>query len=239
MIPVDELLYETFSLKADKIGKLFYEDIPLEDKLLILNQAQIEWVKSRNGLSNMYKEGFEDSLKRIDDINSVLLVRDKELELSKIGGVYNTYVYDMKLIKNYMLYKDSYAMAIKDCCNERPIFNNMVTTGDLSNWYWGDNTKPSFDWQEQLISISENTLEIHTDSDYELTTMFITYIRYPKRIDKKGITWFDGSPSKDQDCELPYYTKNDISDWAVKMVGMYLENPTMVQTAQERIMNNE
>jgi hypothetical protein len=85
MIPVQELIYE-FKLSLNKMDRQDNVQIPLEDILVFLNQAQLSWVKSKVGENNIFKDGYEGTRKRIDDLQ-VLKVDDASLPLLKTTDV--------------------------------------------------------------------------------------------------------------------------------------------------------
>jgi hypothetical protein len=64
-------------------------------------------------------------------------------------------------------------------------------------------------------------------------------LRYPQYIDVEGYTRLDGTPSVDQDCELPEYAKQDIVDLAVKFAAQATDNGFQSQAADNRINSTD
>jgi hypothetical protein len=64
-------------------------------------------------------------------------------------------------------------------------------------------------------------------------------MRYPVYIDKEGYVKFDGTESKNVNCELEAYLEDELLDLAVQNLAMYTENQAAVQNAQNRIQTNE
>lgn len=61
--------------------------------------------------------------------------------------------------------------------------------------------KPDFDFRETFYTIGEDGLRVYLD-DFTCTSVYITYYRYPKKVDIEGYTHADGSASSTIDPEL-------------------------------------
>lgn len=237
MIPVDALLYD-IDLKLNKQATNEHQNIPLEDKIIALNQAQIQLIKQKVDINNVYRLGIDAFKKRYDDLQllitekSVALV-DKNTETHKFSGTIST------MNPKYMFYVDGFILANKGKCQNRPLYLRLVKHADL--WMWLNNSllRPSFEYEETIGTISSDEFEVYTDGSFTPTEVKITYIRYPNKIDKSGYIDFDGSASTDVDCELSEYLMDELVDLAVKELAMNTANNNAVQYTQDRIMNNE
>ena len=211
MIQVDELLYETFVLRLEKESRFDSASIPLENRLLYLNQAQIQLIKSYYGENNIYKLGFEAFKKRIDDLQ-ILVVSDTKLATTQVTPVtkYNKWITDLTKMSDYMLYIQSYSTGSSGKCKDRLIYNNLIERSDIDVYFKSPYNIPSFEWQEQVVTIANNKLEIYTDGTYTPDWVYLDYIKYPPKIDKVGYIGFSGLPSIDQNSILPEYLKNDL-----------------------------
>lgn len=235
MIPVDELVYD-FHLTMNKLGREDNKSLLIENVVIFLNQAQISWIKNKIGQNNLYRAGYESVRKRIDDLQK-LKVENKSLTVKKLTDTpYPTYVTSLTNIPDYMFYITSSSLAKKNEC-EDIVSNNLIRTGELKTYFYNDNHKPNFAWRETLTTIGNDNLSIYTD-EFEILKVYLTYLRYPTKIDKTGYIGFDGSQSTDQDCELPYYAKQDVVDLAVKFASQATENFPMSQAAEDRLNKN-
>ena len=73
MIPVDNLLYK-IDQRLNKLASNEHQEIPLEDKILALNEAQLKLVKQKfTGISTFSKMGFGAFKKRYQDIEILLV----------------------------------------------------------------------------------------------------------------------------------------------------------------------
>ena len=243
MIPVDSLLYK-IDQRLNKLSTNDHQQIQLEDKILALNEAQIKLIKQKldGGVTNTglgmdaFKKRYEDLQKFVEAYeNHPLPLTLKNPELNK----WTTSLVDIK--PAYMFYVDSYVLADKGRCKNRKIWINrdLAKHGDLQFCLNNDHYKPSFEYQETFNFISSDEIAIFTDGTFTPTALYLSYLRYPKYIDKEGYIKLDGQPSTDQDCELKNYLEDELLDLTVQNLAMYTENQSAVQNATYRIQTNE
>lgn len=234
MIPVDDLLYG-FELRQNEISREDNQNIPLEDKLILLNDAQITWCKQKIGLNNIYKIGYEGNLKRIEDLQ-FLKTKSNPIPAIKTSNI-RYLSYEIQLPKRLM-YISSFSEAKKGKCNTT-IFNNLIREDEVERKYFDVNYTPSFEWVETTCTEENDKLILYTDGSFEIQNVHVTYLRYPKNIDKEGYLHFDGSPSINQECELPEYAKQDIIDIAVLLASQATKDQQTQQATIQRIQINE
>ena len=241
MIPVDSLLYK-IDQKLNKLSTNEHQQIPLEDKILALNEAQIKLIKQKvDGQSTVSGLGLDAFKKRYEDLQK-LVVNYKDLSLVLKNPTLNQYAADLSLLTpKYMFYVDSYVIATKGLCVDRQIWINkdLSKHGDISLLLNNDHYKPSFEYQETFNSLSSNEMSIYTDGTFTPNKLWVSYMRYPVYIDKVGYIRFDGTPSTTVDCELELYLEDEILDLTVQNLAMYTENQSAVQMAAYRIQTNE
>lgn len=236
MIAVEELLYD-FRLSFNKIEREDNQVVPVEDIVLFLNRAQIFWVESRISPNNPLKTGYEETIKRIDDLQS-LKVEFAPITLVGItDSLYKGYSAALDSSLKYMKYISSYIRAKKgDCAAELVV--DLVRQNDLSTLYFDTNFAPSFEWRKTLATLGNDKLTVYTDGKFVPEVLYLTYLRYPKAIDIEGYVKVNGQASVRQDCELPYYAKSDLVDLAVKFASHSTENQLQSQAAENRIQLN-
>jgi len=236
MIPVEELIYE-FKLNLNKMDRQDNVQVPLEDILVFLNQAQLSWVKSKVGENNIFRDGYEGTRKRIDDLQ-ILKVDDASLTLQKTTDVlYKGYKADLKTIPNYMMYIMSHVGARKEDC-KAGLTVDLIRQNDLSTLYFDANFSPSFEWRSTFATIGQDNIIVYTDETFEIENLYLTYLRYPKAIDSEGYIKIDGLDSSKQDCELPYYAKADILNLATKFAAQSVDNQAQATFAEDRSVKN-
>lgn len=243
MIQVDSLLYK-IDQRLNKLSSNAHQSIPLEDKILALNEAQIAIIKTKiSGQAVPNKLGMDAMKKRYQDIETLIVdFTENSLSLEEVNPTLNQWDADLsKLNPEYMLYADSYFLADKGKCKNHVIWINkdLLKHGDVQFLLNNDHYKPSFEYQETFNSISSGKISVFTDGSFTPTKLFVAYIRYPVFIDKVGYIHFSGDASTNVNCELEKYLEDELLDETVKNLAMYTENVTSAQSAQSRINTNE
>lgn len=243
MIPVDSLLYK-IDQKLNKLSTNEHQQIQLEDKILALNEAQIKLIKQKlDGTSTNTGLGMDAFKKRYDDLQKLVEPYEAHKMKPKLTSKeLNKWSISLENIKPaYMFYVDSFILADKGKCKNRKIWINkdLAKHSDLSLLLNNEHYKPSFEYQETFNFISSDELSIFTDGTFTPTVLYLSYIRYPKYIDKEGYDKLDGTASKNQNCELKSYLEDELVDLTVQTLAMYTENQSAIQTAQMRIQTNE
>ena len=241
MIPVDSLLYK-IDQKLNKLSTNEHQQIQLEDKILALNEAQIKLIKTKfDGQS--VQSGLDGSKKRYEDLQKLIEnYEDHPLDLELTDHKLNQWTASLvTLTPAYMFYIDCYILANKGQCKNRVVYLNRDLTkhADLSVLLNNTNYKPSFEYQETFNYIASDSISIFTDGTFTPTKLYISYMRYPKWIDKEGYIKLDGTDSITQDCELKSYLEDELVDLAVQNLAMYTENISATQLAEYRIKTNE
>lgn len=238
MISIVVLLYD-LDLKLNKVATGKHESIPLEDKIIALNEAQNQLIKQKIDPNNVYKLGLDSFKKRYDDLeNFIVPAVAKPTTLDKISKL-NKYNTPLVEIEDYMFYIDSYFLCDKGPCKDNVVTGNRVKHADLITALTNTNTSPSFEYQEVPVTVSDEVLEMYTDGTFVPTKAYISYLRYPKPVDKSGYIHFNGSNSIDSDSEFKYYLKDELVDLAVQELALATENQGAIQASQQRIQNNE
>jgi hypothetical protein len=142
-----------------------------------------------------------------------------------------------------MFYINSYCTADKGKCKNRKIYNILVPNNDVQNYMKDSNYKPSFDWQEQLLTMSTDNLVLHKAEDYTLNKLYIDYLRLPREIDiigyKKRLPNSQVVNSTTIDCEFPPHLEDELLDIIVEQLAMTITDNAQVQYSQSRQQRNE
>lgn len=243
MILVDSLLYK-IDQKLNKLSSNSHQEIPLEDKILSLNEAQIKLIKQKvDGFSTSSRMGLDAFKKRYEDLQILVeKYEDHKLSLTEDNKVIHKWVAKIAdLSPAYMFYIDSYLLADKGKCKDRVVWVNRDLTkhADIQLLLTNSHYKPSFEYQETFNTISSDVIEVYTDGTFEPKGLYLSYMRYPLYIDKVGYVKFDGSNSIDQNSELAGYLEDELVDLTVQALAMYTENSPASQSSQFRIQTNE
>jgi len=239
MILTQQLLYK-LDMKLNKKVSNEHQSIPLEDKILALNEAQIKLIKKKVGTNNIYNLGLDSFKKRYEDLQ-ILIVQFEPLNVVPTEDIYDAWEADLTLLTNkFMFPLDMYALATRGNCKDRVIYlSKLVKHGDLSTLITNTHYAPSFEWQESFAVISGNKIITYTDGSFNITKFNLSYLRYPQKIDNIGYINFDGTPSINQNCELPDYLEDELLDLAILELAMDTENEPVVQFNEIRNKTNE
>lgn len=243
MIPVLNLLLD-IDLKLNTQASVEHQAIHNENKIVALNQAQIKLIKKKINPNNIYQLGFDSFAKRYEDLQA-LVVPYVQLTTTSVGDKLNSYIANISSLptaKKYFMPVDIYVLADQGCCKNR-ILNvlDIVKHGDLTRMLNEDNWSPNFACQETLVTISENKINVYSDSEnsFTINSLYLSYLRYPVKIDVAGYIHLDGSASVDTDCELPDYLEDELVDLAVQELAMATENQNAVNYSIQRNKENE
>lgn len=238
MIPVENLLYK-IDFKLNKLSSERGQSIPLEDKILALNEAQIRLLKKKVGLNNLYKTGFDSFKVRYEDLQNLVVPHEK-IEVIKDSSIIPSYSFDVKsLIDNYYLPVDIYLVADRDECKNRVVNISSLSRHDsvqtlLNNPYY----RPSFLWQESIAVMTRDRVILYSD-DFEVKECWFSYIRYPKPIDYEGYIHLDGTASTTSDCELEEYLEDELLELTIVELGYNTDNNNAAQAAHFKSQNSE
>lgn len=239
MILVDRLLYK-IDFKLNKLASNSHQDIPLENKILALNEAQIQLIKQKLSMNNAYGLGLDGFKKRYEDLQTLVIPHTKLPIEKDTQSKYNRYFSKLEdTDPKYMFYIDSYILMDKGVCEGRVGVIRIIKHADLQVMMNNNHYKSSFEYQEVLGTISKNEVDIYTDGTFTPKELYISYLRYPIKIDKEGYEDFDGNQSTTNDCELPDYLEDELVDLAVQELAMSTENVPAAQFTEQRIKNNE
>jgi|SRR5581483_6513088 len=242
MIPVESLLYK-IDLRLNKIAVLEHQVIPLENKILALNEAQLKLIKLKLEVNNPLGLGLDAFKKRYEDLENLIEIPGAHpLPLTLTDPNLNEWSANLEdLDPKYMFYIDAYLLADKGSCKNRILYVNKGLTkhADILTLLTDSNYAPSFEYEETFTAISDLNLRVFTDGTFTPTKVFVSYIRYPQIIDYPGYIHFDGTASIKQDCELHLYLEDELLNLAVQELAMDTENNPAVQYTQERIRTSE
>lgn len=241
------ILAERLSYKLDqRLNKLStneHQQIPVEDKVLSLNEAQIKLIKNKVGGNNLYKIGLDGFKKRYQDLQFLVEnPEDHKLSLELSDKYLNRWTTNISGVSpRFMFYLDSYMIASKGNCKNRILYSNgdLVKHADITTLLLNNNYKPSFEYQEVLVDIASDELHYYTDGTFSPKNIYLTYLRYPTEIDLEGYVKFDGEESTTVNCELEDYLEDELLDLATENLAMYTENNSAVVYADKRTKNNE
>lgn len=153
---------------------------------LHINEAQnkySEWLLQKRN---------DDSLRDLQQI----LVDDKNLVFKNKRLDH----YNFTLPKDYFDFSNITVYATKGKCANKKILPIEIKDENKHLLEFDYNNKPSFEYRETFYNLSENNVKVYV-SDFEIYKVYLSYYRFPKKINFEGYVMPDGSPSFNSDPE--------------------------------------
>ncbi len=240
MISVKQLLYKT-DLRLNKAATNDHQSIPVEDKLFATNEAQLKLIKKKVSTNNIYQLGLDSFKKRYEDLQNLVVQSESVTKLKEGKDSYNYYQFDInKLQSKYLFGISLVAMCSKDTCTNRAVnIAKIIKHADLDIYMKNSNYFPSFEYQETIALLSNDKVYIYTDGSFKVDKVYISYLKYPQKIDLEGYIDLDGNPSITQDCELDEFLEDELLDLIQLELAINTENIPSIQGAEIKLKTNE
>jgi len=195
----NNLLQIKIKQRLNKLSSLDYDNLECWQIAEAFNKAQIQWASRQIAGKNSLKEGSEQTLHNIDDLQRILTSK-------KLTGQINNPIYfeTESLPSDYMDFKRISVKAKSDKCPERNMIVYLAAESDVDVLLNDTNSEPSFDWAETFATIIGNKIRIYTSSKFQIIDPMITYYRFPRKVEFLGcINLEDGSTiTTDVTCEF-------------------------------------
>lgn len=168
--------------RLNKLASNDFDNIECWHIVEAFNKAQVEWPRRQLRGSNIFQDGDEQSRRRIDDLQ-ILLV-DAPLPIENKAIYYQTVD---ELPDNYLEYKRIDVEARDECCdNTHPMTVYLAEEDNRSQLLRDEHKKPSFEWAETFCTLIDNRARIFTNGEFELEKARLTYYRFPVYIQIEG-----------------------------------------------------
>jgi len=179
------MLNSTITIKTkerlNKLDSQDYDNILCFQIVEAFNKAQVEWVRRQLHGINLKKEGDEQSTRRKDDLQVLLINSTPVLSQSDI-------FYSGALPENYLQWKRVDAFACKDNCKDRRMTVYLAAEENLNQLLRDVSKQPSFDWAETFATLTDDTFRVYTNKDFDIGSVNLTYYRQPRLIQIEGCT---------------------------------------------------
>lgn len=218
-----------FKMESQRVDTKSTTGIPLAQIIIYLNNGMISLLMQRYGPNNNYRATLESIQKRIDEWQRLVIPHEI---LDCIPSDNGRFLADLKGTKEeYLFLLRSSFLGSKGKCGDCKFTSEYSQSDDLDSDLDNPNAKPNFEWREVLHRIAQDKIIAYTDGTFTLDRADIDYLRYPKALDIAGYEHFDGSPSKDVNCELPEFLHKDIVTEGVLAFELSFKQPGVEATA--------
>jgi hypothetical protein len=165
--------------RLNKLDSQDYDNIECWQIVESFNKAQVEWSRRQLHGINAVREGDEQSTRRKDDLQ-VLLVTNG------LGLVNKEYYFRGTIPADYLQWKRVDVFAKKGCCDKRRMTVYLAEEGNLNQLLRDKAKQPNFDWAETFATLKGNGVNIYTNGDFEVESTDLIYYRQPIKIQIQG-----------------------------------------------------
>ena len=137
--------------RLNKLDSQDYDNIECWQIVEAFNKAQVEWSRRQLHGLNIVKEGDEESTRRIDDLQALLITTDLPTNNEQIS-------YSVGIPEDYFQWKRVDTYASNSCCPDRRMVVYLAEEANLSQLLRDDGKKPSFEWAETFATIKNNKI---------------------------------------------------------------------------------
>lgn len=211
-----------------------YDNIECWQIAEAFNKAQLEWVRRQLHGSNLFKEGDEQSKRRIDDLQILLATQE-------LRGVYESKFFESTALPaNYLEFKRVSTQAKSECCPKRSMTVYQAEEADADLLITDRFSKPSFEWAETFCTLFANRVRIYTNGEFEIVEPKLIYYRKPVSVKFNGCT--DPETNTLVTADVPCEFKDDIVellvDEAASILAGDIESINQYQREQQNPERN-
>lgn len=163
--------------RLNKLSSNDYDNLECWHVVEAFNKAQSQWCRRQLHGFNQFKEGDEQSNRRIDDLQ-ILLTTATLNTVDREG-----YQESLNWPSDYMQYKNIELFATKDCCTDaRRMVVYLVEEGNVPLYLKDEMRNPNFEWGETFATLVGNRVRIYTNDEFAINSAAIMYYRQPRPI---------------------------------------------------------
>jgi hypothetical protein len=199
------------------------------------NKACLNVISRIISKNNNYKTGLESTTNRVDDLQVLINDLPKKLNVSKKDNYFLT----EKLPENYFRYIRVFCKGSKKGCEEKDITVFLQEESNLNTLLDNSTVNPSFEWRETIGTIANNHIKVFTLNTFNISNVFLTYIRKPIKIDIEGYIKQDGSLSTNINPDLPEDMIEMIIDEACRILSGDIQDQFSNQISQQNLQMSE
>jgi hypothetical protein len=215
--------------RLNKLASNDYDNIECWQIVEAFNKAQLEWVRRQLHASNSFREGDEQSKRRIDDLQ-ILLQQTNLVTQDRV-----LFYESNELPSNYLEYKRVATFAKDECCPERSMTVYLAEEANVDQLLRDVNKKPSWDWGEMFATLMGNRVRLYTNGEFELVRPVLYYYRKPVNIEISGCKdpYTQAVSGSDINCEFKDDIVELLIDEAVAILAGDIESFAQYQRGSQ------
>jgi hypothetical protein len=220
--------------RLNKLASDDYDNIQDWQIVEAFNKGSVDWCRRQLHGTNVKQTGDEQTKRRIDDLQ--ILLREFDLNMVKKDLYYGSENFPT----DYFEYKRVSFKGKTNCCESNKFVVYLVEEANVDLYLKDPNLKPSFDWGETFLTMSNNEVKVYTNNEFDVIDAKLAYYKQPTRIEFQGVTNpYTGlvspvsveSEFKDDIIEL-------LIDESVKILAGDIEYISSVQIADKSVEGN-
>jgi hypothetical protein len=176
----NNLLQIKIKQRLNKLASFDYDNIECWMIQEAFNKAQIEWVRRQLHGTNARKEGPEQTINAVDDIQMLLV--QKELE----AYTKDKFVETKQIPADYLHFVRVSINGQSDCCPKRPFSVYQVEEANVDIMLSDSFKSPSFEWAETFCTVMGDKLRIYTNNSFVVHDINLIYYRKPRNVEFLG-----------------------------------------------------
>lgn len=192
--------------------------------VLAFNENQIRRV------SLLLERKNDDSLREIQQ----LLTQNEKL--TKLDTENDRVIFELP--DNYFEISSSYVKAEKGSCKNKNLFLWEIKDPNYNQVLSNSHLKPSFEYEEVPYIVSNGKLVVFKDDTFNIDDAYLSYYRYPQKIDIAGSINIDNVVSSDVSPELDDRFVNKVIAMTVEDFQRNNQDQLGVQLSKDRVVNN-
>lgn len=216
-------MHNEFYLRVDKLDSSSLPEFTTQEVDKLLNIAILRFVKTRYGINNIYRAGFEEIQKRTEDLKNLV----KTSHINTTLNATENNVYNVDLPNDWMIYLRGRVTITKPNCPSILTSINIVQQDDLETVKTDPFNKP--DSFNIVGYFEDGKLYLLSDGSVSIPNAKLTYLSYPVIVVHPDT----GNPAVD--CNLSEFTHDEIVELAVKLALNIIESPR--EQTQRGILN--
>jgi hypothetical protein len=220
--------------RLNKLASDDYDNIQDWQIVEAFNKGSVEWSRRQLHGTNLKQTGDEQTKRRIDDLQ--ILLREFDLNMVKKDLYYGS----ANFPTDYFEYKRVSFKGKTDCCESNKFVVYLVEEANIDLYLKDPNLKPSFEWGETFLTMSNNEVKIYTNNEFDIVNAKLSYYKQPTRVEFQGVTNPYTGLVSTVDVESEF--KDDIVelliDESVKILAGDIEYISSVQIADKSVEGN-
>lgn len=205
--------------RLNKLASNDYDNIECWQIVEAVNKAQEEWFRRQVHGINIKKEGSEQSIATIDDLQKFVKVVPLK------GTNKDRYFRTESLPSDYAHFIRVEALANNEVCKNRRMTVYLGEEANVDVLISDAFKKPDFDWAETFGTLSEDGINIYHDGLFDVTSANLSYYRKPRQIAFDGcVDPATGNTTSDIESEMRDDVMELIVDEAVAILTGDIES---------------